>query len=167
MTIKLLRSLLILVVLGAAFAAVPAQAGKVVLPFKASYAGHFEPAEIDGEPGFLVFAEGQATFLGQFDAEQSHTLGPGPLDFSNGQYIFTGANGNTMYGNYHGTLVLLAEPAGAVEFHGIWTIEGGTGRFEGASGGGTALGVGLSDLSFTLQLEGGIVQSPGRAQPHS
>ena len=156
MKTKVLRSLLLLVVVGAGLAAVPAQAGQVMLPFKASYAGYFEPTLIDVDPGFLVFAEGQATHLGRFDAEQSHKVGPGPLDFSDGQYTFIAANGDTIFGSYHGTLVLLDEPAGAVEFHGIWTIDGGTGRFEGATGGGTALGVGLPDLTFTLQLDGEI-----------
>lgn len=81
---------------------------------------------------------GQATHLGLFTETQSHCVNLATLDFSQGQFTFTGANGDTVSGTYSGHLV----PAGptTVTIYGVFVLTGGTGRFTGATGGGLATG---------------------------
>jgi hypothetical protein len=109
----------------------------------------------------VISGTGQLTHLGRFTTAQSHCVdltGADPLAFTQGIFTFTAANGDTIFGTYSGRLVPTATP-GLFEVDGMFTIEGGTGRFVNASGGGEAGGeVNLADptLPATVIFDGRI-----------
>lgn len=109
----------------------------------------------------VISGTGQLTHLGHFMTAQSHCVdltGPDPLAFTNGIFTFTAANGDTIFGTYSGRLVPTATP-GLFQLDGEFVIEGGTGRFTDASGGGDATGeVNLADptLPATVIFDGQI-----------
>ena len=108
-----------------------------------------------------ISGTGQITHLGRFTTAQSHCVdltGTDPLAFTDGIFTFTAANGDTIFGIYSGRLVPTATP-GLFQVDGEFTIEGGTGRFANASGGGDASGeVNLTDptLPATVIFDGSI-----------
>jgi hypothetical protein len=85
-----------------------------------------------------LVGKGQGTHMGQFTETQSHCLNPATFEFASGQFTFTGANGDTVFGTYSGKVVPTSATAGSI--YGVFVITGGTGRFTGASGGGAATG---------------------------
>jgi hypothetical protein len=113
------------------------------VPFKGSFNGTSTVAP--GRCAALTNAisgTGQITHLGHFTTAQSHCIDPtgaDPLAFTDGVFTFTAANGDTIFGTYSGRLVPTATP-GLFQVDGVFTIEGGTGRFANASGGGDASG---------------------------
>jgi hypothetical protein len=114
--------------------AVPAAAQKQV-PFKGSMHG------IDTDTGFtsttvsvLTVGGGNCTHLGQFTFTQENTV-----DLTNGTDSgvahFIAANGDTIDANFVGSGVPIVTPDGVViHIMEIFTVTGGTGRFEGAEG---------------------------------
>jgi hypothetical protein len=77
-----------------------------------------------------------------------------------GMFTLTAANGDTIFGSDAGTL--LFNPAtGFFDVNEILMFMGGTGRFEGATGGAT--GVGQVDPSTNVAVESfeGVISSPG------
>jgi hypothetical protein len=139
----------------------PSPAVKQV-PFKGSFNGTSTVAP--GRCAVLTNAisgTGQITHLGRFTTAQSHCIDPtgaDPLAFTNGIFTFTAANGDTIFGTYSGDLVPTATP-GLFQVDGVFTIEGGTGRFANASGGGEASGeTNLADPAgpATVILDGSI-----------
>jgi hypothetical protein len=109
-----------------------------------------------------VRGSGVATHLGRFTQVQQHFINllGDPLGFYGGVYTFIGANGDTLIGGYGGRLVPTSM-ANVYLIDGAFTIEGGTGRFAGASGSGEASGVtDLSTGAVNLVLDGAI-RSPG------
>jgi hypothetical protein len=108
-----------------------------------------------------ISGTGQISHLGHFTTAQSHCIDPtgtDPLAFTEGVFTFTAANGDTIFGTYSGHLVPTATP-GLFQLDGVFTIEGGTGRFANASGGGDASGeTNLADPAgpATLILDGSI-----------
>jgi hypothetical protein len=142
------------------------QAGPVAalkeVPFKGSFSG--TSTVVSGRCDVLtnvISATGQITHLGRFTTAQSHCIDPtgaDPLAFTEGEFTFTAANGGTIFGTYSGRLVPTATP-GVFEVDGVFTIEGGTGRFANASGGGVASGeTNLADPAgpVTVILDGRI-----------
>jgi hypothetical protein len=132
------------------------------VPFKGSFTGTSTVAP--GRCAVLTNAisgTGQITHLGRFTTAQSHCIDPtgtDPLAFTNGIFTFTAANGDTIFGTYSGDLVPTATP-GLFQVDGEFTIEGGTGRFANASGGGEASGeTNLADPAgpATVILDGSI-----------
>jgi hypothetical protein len=132
------------------------------VPFKGSFNGTSTVAP--GRCAVLTNAisgTGQITHLGRFTTAQSHCIDPtgtDPLAFTNGIFTFTAANGDTIFGTYSGRLVPTATP-GLFQVDGVFTIEGGTGRFANASGGGDASGeTNLADPAgpATVILDGSI-----------
>jgi len=102
-----------------------------------------------------VAGSGIATHLGRFTTVQHHCTTAGdPLAFTDGEYRFTAANGDQIYGTYAGRFVPI-DAAGNVAVDGRFTIGGGTGRFAGATGGGSAAGTGTA-AGGTVILEGTI-----------
>ncbi|CAN5390546.1 hypothetical protein BH23CHL1_BH23CHL1_14050 [soil metagenome] len=155
MTPKLIRMTALIAAVAMMAVATPVAARQQQVPFKARYAG---TQEITSGPPILNFnlvVAGNATHLGKFTGVQHHVVDVNnPLEFSDGTYTFSAANGDTIFGGYFGHVEPL--PNGDVIFHGAWSIEGGTGRFNDATGGGSATGLGHSDLTFTLELDGTI-----------
>jgi hypothetical protein len=132
------------------------------VPFKGSFTGTSTVAP--GRCTVLtnaISATGQITHLGRFTTAQSHCIDPtgtDPLAFTEGVFTFTAANGDTIFGIYSGDLVPTATP-GLFQVDGEFTIEGGTGRFANASGGGEASGeTNLADPAgpVTVILDGSI-----------
>ncbi len=77
------------------------------------------------------------------------------MTFYDGTFIWTAANGDELHGTYGGYLEVVS--ATLTEIHGTFTIDGGTGRFQHATGGGPASGTqSLVDGSAVLVLDGSI-----------
>jgi hypothetical protein len=87
---------------------------------------------------FLLAGTGQATHLGIFTETQGHCLDPNTLSFGNGIFTITGTNGDTVFGTYYGQLRPTGPASAAIE--GLYQITGGTGKFQGATGGGICTG---------------------------
>jgi len=102
---------------------------------------------------------GQAAHLGQFTSVQTHCVNPegsDPLSFTDGFYTFTAANGDTIFGSYSGRLIPTETP-GVFSLDGHFTVAAGTGRFEDASGSGSASGlVNLATGEASVFLQGTI-----------
>ena len=139
-----------LIVLAAAVAVAPSAARSGIpkqVPFHATADFTLTPAAVTAPcaPTELRFnvavTKGVATHLGNFTSGDYFTcLNPLTLEF-HGRYVFIAANGDTIEGGYAGRFVATADPATlGVDAH--WSIEGGTGRFAGATGGGAASGSG-------------------------
>ena len=113
-----------------------------------------------------VQATGSATHLGTVTAASSDCINPqgvfnpsGPTSFSfasNGTgttgLVFTASNGDLLFATYSGALA--AQPSGPHRISGQFVITGGTGRFLGATGGGTLSG--YEDISQVVSGHGEI-----------
>ena len=152
----------VLLPLSAGVASVGAKGQERSLPFRATYSAA-QTVTVDPLrcPVLTVNAEGggQATHLGRFTSVQSHCIDPegsDPLGFTDGFYTFTAANGDAIFGSYSGRLVPTDAP-GVFGLSGHFTIAGGTGRFEDASGDGSASGlVNLVTGEASVFLQGSI-----------
>jgi hypothetical protein len=102
--------------------------------------------------------EGEGTHLGHFHGESSH-CGQGPT-YSDGFVSITAANGDRLDGTYGGGTAV----AGAL--HDTVVFTGGTGRFDGATGGGEENGVAsgnpLTGAPIDFTLDGTIAYAAGR-----
>ncbi|MDQ4044629.1 MAG: hypothetical protein M3173_04170 [Chloroflexota bacterium] len=113
-----------------------------------------------------ITGPGMATHMGSFTTEQSHCVDPtadDPLAFSDGQYTFTDADGSSISGRYNGRLIPTETTGvdGLYLIEGRWTIDEGTGRFEGATGAGVADGLqNLTTGEASLVLDG-VFAYPG------
>jgi len=120
--------------------ALPASAGRQV-PFKTDAALVSQPAPSNegcpaGAVRFNVSGPGIASHMGKITVSEYSCLQP-DLTFV-AYFTMTAANGDTISGSAAGYGV----PTSPTTFtiHGSWTISGGTGRFSGESGSGTAIG---------------------------
>ena len=144
-------------------ATTPASASDQV-PFKATFTGSSTSGP--GAPCAALRSDilggGHATHLGNFTTVQHHCFDPGDptFAFTEGFYTFTGANGDTIFGTYHGHLVPIIAPS-VFAIVGEFTIEGGTGRFVGATGGGPASGTLNVATGVTTVMLDGVISSPG------
>ena len=122
-------------------------------PFKATakaYAvavGDFPILEI------TISGNGQATHMGNISIWQHHYVNVMTMTFYDGRFVWTAANGDTIEGGYYGTMVPTSV---GFEIHGHFTIDGGTGRFGNAVGGGIASGMQYFDNTADLRLDGTI-----------
>jgi hypothetical protein len=102
--------------------------------------------------------EGEGTHLGRFHGVSSHCA-QGPT-YGDGMVSITSANGDRLDGTYHGGTSV----AGAL--HDTVVFTGGTGRFDGATGGGDENGVAsgnpLAGAPIAFTLTGTIVYAAGR-----
>jgi hypothetical protein len=155
-----LKMALIFVLLFSVFAVSPVLAKKPLVPFKANVTGVAGPPPSGAPPWYMeVYGAGVATHMGKVAVFQSHyvtpTSDPYLLDFSDGVFVWTAANGDELHGTYSGQLQVVSEVLS--EIHGTFVIDGGTGRFQSATGGGSASGTqSLVDGSVVLILEGSI-----------
>jgi len=101
-----------------------------------------------------ISGSGYATYLGKISVRQHHFVDLTTMTFYGGTYTDTANNGDTIFGTYHGYMVPLQN--GDFEIHGIFTIDGGTGRFCDVVGGGRAVGVQHTDNTAWLLLLGTI-----------
>ena len=96
----------------------------VARPFKGSAQGYIT-AQIPPNGLFLEMS-GQATTLGQFTREEYAFIGPDGSVV--GTIVFTAANGDQLWVEIDGAFT------SATDVEGLYTVTGGTGRFEGATG---------------------------------
>jgi hypothetical protein len=101
----------------------------------------------------FISGGGYATYLGKISIWQHHFVDLNTMTFYGGTYVDTG-NGATIFGTYYGYMVPLQN--GDLEIHGIFTIDGGTGRLCDVVGGGRAIGVQHPDNTAWLLLLGTI-----------
>lgn len=132
------------------------------VPFKGKLEGLDTATPLD--PPFVsvtVEAAGNATHLGKFTltilATVNRANGTG-----SGAFLFTAANGDTVYGTISGQSTLTAP--GVITIVENMSITGGTGRFEGATGSFT--GTRLKDLATgeTIGVFEGTISSPGASK---
>jgi hypothetical protein len=129
------------------------------VPLKATFSGPGIAADIPGDRcpvlTIQITGGGTSTHLGKFTTVQSHCAAPPSLAFTNGEFTLTAANGDQLFGTYEGDFLPLEPPLAAID--GAFTVTGGTGRFEGATGGGDASGVqNLATGVATVALDGTI-----------
>lgn len=89
----------------------------------------------------------------------SETTGPTTGVFGHGTNTLTAANGDTLVLSHWGTFQLTMGPTGPVssDVDLPWTVVGGTGRFEGATGSGDGAGYSiLASGQTTMTLWGEI-----------
>jgi hypothetical protein len=146
---RLSKSLLIVVGLALLAGSIAyAQGSSVERPFRmTAYASVLDEAPSDDCP-FLevnVGGEGEATHMGTVDVSRTHCFSPtSDPAFNNGRWRATAANGDAIWGTYEGNGAPLefddqGNPT-LLEITGPYTIEGGSGRFEGATGEGVISG---------------------------
>jgi hypothetical protein len=131
-------------------------------PFKASIHAFAAPTPTSNCQ--LTNAEtgtAQVTHLGRSTMESNEVVelcvNPEGAEIT-GQFTITAANGDLVFGTYE-TLGHLNFDTNEVTFSGQFTITGGTGRFEGASGGGSIEGSGslLPPFDVFAQMNGRIM----------
>ena len=110
---------------------------------------------VSGPPILEIFitGSGHATHMGEISIWQHHFVNVITMTFYGGEWVWTAANGDTVEGGYYGSMVPTSV---GFEIHGYFTIDGGTGRFEGAEGGGIASGMQYFDNTADLRLDGTI-----------
>ena len=105
-----------------------------------------------------VTAAGNATQLGQFTFLEQVTVNTA-TGAGSGSFQFTAANGDTVYGSIVGQARLTAP--GVLTILETATIEGGTGRFEGATGSISVARVKNLATGETACTFEGTISSPG------
>ena len=128
-----------------------AKAGVQERPFKAT--GKGSAAALSGPPilEIVVTGSGHSTHMGKIGIWQHHLVSVITMTFYDGTFVWTAADGDTIEGSYSGNLV---PTSAGFEIHGSFMIDGGTGRFAGASGSGAALGMQYNDNTGVLELDG-------------
>lgn len=88
--------------------------------------------------GFLNVQEGSGseTTIGNFTTTITFCVNPATFEYVNSESSFIDANGDELFIDVNGQVVPTTEPGYDLEFKDPFTITGGTGRFEGASGSG-------------------------------
>jgi hypothetical protein len=123
---------LALAVLAVVVLAGPVPAGEPA-PFKGSLEGDVTISPLT--PPFvsvLVEASGEASHLGKFTLDIPHVVDRADRT-AVGTYVFTAANGDTLFADFTGKASLTATP-GVLYIEETATITGGTGRFAHATG---------------------------------
>jgi hypothetical protein len=142
------------------------------VPFRASITSQGTP--VTQNCPSLCFASagtGTAAHLGRFTSTGPIVAtgvtfpAPGEIQLSTVEhFVWTAANGDTVFvTNYATGVEDLAIMTGSYTSH--WSITGGTGRFDGATGSGTASGTLQAGNGSTLTIVStfvGTVSSPGR-----
>ena len=123
------------------------------VPFKANAKAY--AVAVSGPPILEIYisGSGHATHMGKISIWQHHFVDVNSMTFYDGRFVWTAANGDTIEGGYYGSMVPTSV---GFEIHGHFTIDGGTGRFENAVGGGIASGMQYFDNTADLTLDGTI-----------
>jgi hypothetical protein len=78
-------------------------------------------------------ATGHATHLGHTTMQASELINLATFDVTDGSFVITAANGDTIEGTYAGAAAPTSDPM-VITYHVTGPITGGTGRFQGAHG---------------------------------
>jgi hypothetical protein len=161
-------TLLMVAMFLAAVLAGPAAAEHQV-PFKGSLEGGFTITPLDPPLAVVrIEAAGNATHLGQFTLEFPHVVSFATTSAAEGSYEFTAANGDTLTADLVTGEATPTENTDELSIVETATITGGTGRFDGATGGFTVVRLArLADLAagFTSGSFEGTISSPGAGKP--
>jgi hypothetical protein len=103
--------------------------------------------------------EGIVTHLGRVTIEAEHCSDLDTGRYADGRFTITAANGDTLRGTYTSGVSLTGPPI--IEFtDDVTFVDGGTGRFSHASGGGSERGVfNLVSNEWTFRMEGTVSYS--------
>lgn len=108
----------------------------------------------------IAVSDGVITHLGRITSRDYYAcLDVTTLEFD-GRYVFVAANGDTISAAFAGKFVPTADP-GILAIDAHWSIDGGTGRFAGATGSGTASGSGTPSSGHFSQ--DGMISAVGSA----
>jgi len=146
-------AIVLLVLSTISISAAYAKTGVQEKPFKVT--GKGSAVALSGPPilEIVVTGSGHSTHMGKVGIWQHHLVNVITMTFYDGTFVWTAADGDTIEGSYSGNLV---PTSAGFEIHGSFKIDGGTGRFAGASGGGAALGMQYNDNTAELELDGTI-----------
>jgi hypothetical protein len=122
-------------------------------PFKATAKAYAVVGQVGPILEISISGSGHATHMGKISIWQHHYVDLISMTFYDGRFVWTAANGDTIEGGYFGSMVPTSV---GFEIHGQFTIDGGTGRFEDAVGGGIASGMQYFDNTADLRLDGTI-----------
>ena len=125
-----------------------------IKPFKATAKANTVAVSSPPILEIYISGNGHATHMGKISIWQHHFVNIQLMTFYDGEFVWTAANGDTIEGGYYGSMV---PTSAGFEIHGYFTIDGGTGRFEGAEGGGIASGMQYFDNTADLRLDGTIM----------
>ena len=127
------------------------------VPFKAEATATATPTgnPVNGILGISILGSGTATLMGKVSVSQQMSVNLATGEFFDGTFAWTAANGDKVFGIYHGNMIPTSDPTVSL-IDGVFTFTGGTGRFEGATGGGTASGKQFTTGSAELKLDGTI-----------
>jgi hypothetical protein len=106
---------------------------------------------VPGPTGVTISAEGSgwATHLGKFTRQETILLNPSDGTFT-GSIVFVAADGSELHCEFTGGFT------GAGTAEGIYTFDGGTGRFADASGGASFSIVQSDPANFSFEFDGEI-----------
>ena len=113
------------------------------IPFEGFISVTATPDPLQPDPALLnlhITGTGRATVVGNILVSALATLDPATLTYT-GSFVWTVSNGDQLFGTFEGYFIPTGRP-NVFDNHETFTITGGTGRLEGASGGGPAAGVG-------------------------
>ena len=118
----------------------PAALGAPAVPFKGQGNGH-DLAVVPQADGIHISAvvAGNATHLGHFSEKLDYVLAYDFVHFS-GTATFTAANGDEIFATFYGSIPGFSSGIFPTPYSSTFTITGGTGRFQNASGGGVITG---------------------------
>lgn len=143
---------------------VPADPGDLVwvaTPFRGRYETTFtDPLTPPPFLEFTIWGEGVATMLGA-----STWMGPSLVDLTvvppaqSGTAVFVAADGSTFLMTYAGITGPGPDATYDVAFHGAFSISDGTGRFDGATGGGSYSGTASNILGVGEITYDGVITS--------
>src|SRR5918997_1657665 len=91
------------------------------VPFKGTFDGVGVAADVPGDRCAVLTVHiqgpGTATHLGRLTTDQSHCASPTSLEFTDGEFTLTAANGDLLRGTYFGEFVLLEPPLFRIDGH--------------------------------------------------
>jgi len=137
--------------------------GDQQVPFKATFDTTFQSVLDFPLLHVTVSGQGNASHLGNTTAVSNDELVNLLSGAGTATFVLTGANGDTVTIS---TSFQVTQVAGGVTFAGTYTVTGGTGRFDGATGSGAASGsaifTGPTDGVGSFALDG-TISSPGKS----
>ena len=148
-----------------ASASIESQAAVHQVPFKAVFTTQFTGNVVFPIAYIFVTGQGNASHLGKTATSTTNQQGNLITGEGSATYTLIGANGDTVVIEIE---ALNTNLPGGVTFSGTYTVTGGTGRFAGATGGGSMSGQavftseagdGVGSFSFM-----GTISSPGSSQ---
>ena len=116
--------------------------------------------EVGDEEGHIILIfENHAIFFNEINGQKFADKGVGFMDINpnnpaniylTGYGIHTDKDGDKMNRSYKG------KPVSKEQWKGVWTVTGGTGKFEGSSGGGTWTNYRLNEKQSYTEVEGEV-----------